>query len=249
MNISKVKVPSDIDQWDFERIRWYLMFRTAGFKKLVEKLRKKHKLDKLSLVERSKIVDPVVLDYVGQYPELKEELENLSRWLRVNKLIISNKFITFDSNDEYLEIESLPIHYGPISQEGLYIRIDPHTARSTVDRAYKQSREQQKRFEKLGRPMIPKLDIKFRHKRNKDILNIKYLLAIEDIIYATADEIDHASESKLEKIVKTAIKEISYQVKDKNINVKARYYRMLESYSIPTFKDFRGYKTNWVDII
>jgi len=243
----QVKISTEISSWPHEKIRHYLMFRTAGFKLLAVEFQKKHQLLKLDPIERISKLELAECG-CGVYPKIESDLSTISSSLRVNKLLLCNKFS--EKGDEYLIVspnmlntESLPIHFGPINEEGgMYIKVSPHTRKSTVLSAFDQIKKLHKRASELADGSESSINYIFqKNDKPPNKLILKQVIEIEDAIYDfyLDSDIDYSGGEIEENltIVESAIKLVTTKKISFNAQ-KRRYYITLKRYAIPRFAEF-----------
>ena len=203
-----------LDQLNPEELGTFLILSSAGYQRLIERIRKKHELNPDS-DGYSKEAD-IKLMMIGKIPEEKILLydfyirnkievneEKLGGWIKQIKLkkeisdvldhIPVKRDVLFRSLSGYpmnriLSAYGLPIYHGPISEEGYFIRVTPWTHKPTLllcyETIWQQFKEEAKMADSVG--YDPEKRPSRSKKTSKKIID-RYL-AVEDLLLSSFDD-------------------------------------------------------------
>ena len=230
------KLPENIEQWDYETVRRYLLKQAAGFKFLIKYLIKKYHLENIS--------EKALFSSLHNNSKLGKDMLMIYNDFSVEPAFVDNSFSQcLFSKDTGIEQE-LPmfISWGnQVLPEGFYIKINKYTSVDTVKRTYK---EIQEHINYLGSITRFKFKAKQRNKKQKDIVaNLTTYLLIEQDIYAQLNDLKSLNNKRITYIVEGSImyvtEELYGQLSDKqeerkNKQTKDLYYSVMDYYSLPS---------------
>lgn len=232
------------EDWEYEKVKSYLLSQSAGFKILKNKLLIKYGLDKLSKKARKNKLIHVSLP--GLDSPLKKDFETILSKLRINNVMLENLLSDWDDYTGY-DYPSLPF-YASISgeslPEGFYIRVDPHTRRDTVIKTYKYIKDEYEHLNKHPSRVGPEIKISKRDKKPDDLKRkIKFYIIVEETILDKLKDAKELSKDEyLQSLINDSIKFAGEKVfknkKDDFQFFKDKYYSIQTYYAIPTYTQF-----------
>jgi len=242
---------NNYDLWEFESVRSYLISNSAGFRLIVDKLKRKYQLENLSPLDQKNML---LKASFGADPKLKDDLKTISKKFNLNTEEILEDLISGWIEHKGFNYVSLPIHIatGEPFDDGFYIKVDPHTRLQTIKKSYEYI---QFLWEDLAKnaESSPKIVISRRDKPISDLNKKIYtFLLIESYLYkhyynreksyqgAKTEMLNNERKANpfIEKAFLYAMDALKLSDKEHS-HVVDNYYTMLEYYSIPPLHKFK----------
>ena len=245
------KVPNNIGKWDFGMVRYFMLCNSAGFRVAAKEFKRKHKLSKTSQSKLERALDETVL---GNRVEMLKDLLYLSQKLGLSlstlkyAMIFNQERIPLKYEGELLLHSASDID--PLTIDGYYIRIGPHTRLSTVKKTFTAIKKDYSVSLRYGDPEAQGLS-----RRNKPIKKLKdrltVFLSIENYLfghYYRRQESYQDSETQKGERRRTPFVQKAFLrfldennlADDKLEAIGDQYYSLLRYYSVPSLNEFEN---------
>lgn len=258
-----VKLPNDFFDWNSDKIRCFLLMRAAGFRRLILRMRKKHRIKTLNSKTRREKIEKKTVWFTFPDNKLTYEVDDLCRWLLIpNSFFIWNCLINMKSIDNRdLDELSLPVLIGNSSLpqwNGFFVKVNPYTTNETLERAkqYIHTRLYPPLKEKADKQQY--FDSPVQRDVKADESSYRFYIRAEQSIYNELrrrgrKDKKTGREYKTTAIVTSAIKTVCLEKHDPDFtgkytlntlprnlyeNEKKRYDRIRKKYNIPSFTEF-----------
>jgi hypothetical protein len=231
-----VNIPKDLENWSHDKLRYYLLFQTAGMRQLVDNLRKKHNFNPEKKHElESKLA------WSSNDGNLKNELETLVNDLGIARDFIDYSILNDDIDEPFLDGLSIPVYIAtsvrPLTS-GFFIKIDQSTTQTKVLEAFREVQEMMKHFNQY-------IQKKKNHyapaKKETRLSNLSQAIKITLLIEKELINGKSVTESigTIAEIVYPEELESELQTKTNAEKTQERYYDILRYYHIPTPLQFK----------
>lgn len=233
--------PNGVSNWDFDKVRCFLISKSAGFKLVINRLRSKHKLIRLDARQ-------ITVSAMEGGSGLSHDVSLVAEMLNVTRDFIEFA-LQFNSNipEERLNRAYLPIYMATSAHtlpEGFYIKVEDYTRLEVVKKTYKLIHfEQQQLNNYIDKTKSSGYKTSLRNKKlPKLAFLVDSFIEIEKTIFSRI-------KGKEENLINAALEFVAEElcqkklVKSKNYGVEFpktqdRYYKVLRYYRLPTFKEY-----------
>ncbi len=231
-----VEVPNGIEEWTYDKVKYFLLFHTAGTHLLVKNLREKYKYNskKRTIFERK-------LRSSIHNQNLERELEDVVNELGIGRAFVDYSLLNDTIDEEFLDSVSLPIFIATSVSHltsGFFIKVDQKTTLTTVQESFNEIQKLMIHYNKF---IQKKKNYYAPAKKEAPLNNLSKSVEIALLIEKELIQGKSVTESigTVADMIYPVENETELQKKTTAEKVQERYYEVLRYYHIPTPLQFK----------